>query len=146
MVRFIVFLTLLAAAALYAFRRGGEPEKQVAAVLVGIQLLDMAYHATGAESHYLKVDTFHAFNDAWPLLALVGIALAADRFWTLWVAALQVIAALSHYARASDLSVHPMAYSIMIRLPMWCEVIVLIIGTWNFARRRPERRGAQGPQ
>lgn len=136
MLRFAIFLALLAAAALYAYRRGGTPEKQVAAILIGIQLLDMAYHATGARSGYLEVDAFHAFNDGWPLLALLAVALTADRFWPLWVAALQVIASFSHYARMMDLSVPPMAYAVMIRAPIWLQILVLVLGTWNHARRR----------
>lgn len=139
MVRFIIFLLLLAAATLYAFRRGGTPEKQVAATLVVIELLDMAYHGLGARSHYLTVDAFHAFNDFWPLVVLLAVALTADRFWPLWVAALQVIAAFAHYGRAVDLSVPAMAYSIMIRVPIWLQTSVLLFGTWNYARRREQR-------
>jgi hypothetical protein len=136
MLRFILALVLLAAAALYAFRRGGTPEKQVATILVGIQLTDMAYHWLGGESIYDNVDTFHAFNDGWALLALVAVALTANRFWPLWVAALQVIASFSHYARMVDLSVPPMAYAVMIRVPLWGQIFVLLLGTWNYARQR----------
>jgi hypothetical protein len=139
MLRFAIALTLLAAAALYALRRGGGPEKQVAAILVGVQVLDMAYHALGARSHYLKVDAFHAFNDGWALAAMLAVALTANRFWPLWVAALQVIAGFAHVVRILDLTVPPMAYAIMIRVPLWMQICVLLLGTWNHARRRQAR-------
>jgi hypothetical protein len=139
MVRFIIFLVFLVSAVVYAFRCGGAPEKRVALVLAGIQATDIAYHLAGGDSSYIRLDAFHAFNDAWALIALVAIALNADRFWTLWVAALQLIATFAHYARAIDLSVHQMAYAIMIRFPMWLEVAVLILGTWNFARQQKAR-------
>lgn len=139
MLRFTIALVLLAAAALYALRRGGTPEKQVAAILVGIQLLDMAYHALGARSHYLKVDAFHAFNDGWALVAMLAVALTANRFWPLWVAAFQVIACCAHYVRIMDLTVPPMVYAVMIRAPLWSQIFVLLLGTWNHARRRRGR-------
>lgn len=140
MVRFIAYLALLAAAFAYAMARGGKPEKQVAAVLVGMLVLDNAYHAFGANSDYVGVDTFHAFNDFWSLIAITAIALAADRFWPLWVAALQTIAASSHYVRWAEIEVLPIVYAIMNRLPSWLMVIVLLLGTWNYSRQK--RRAA----
>lgn len=139
MLRFVVFLTLLAAASIYAFRRGGTPEKQVAAVLVGLQMLDNAFHLLGGRSHYREVDPFHVFNDAWPLAALLAVALTANRFWPLWVAALQMIATFAHYARFMDVAAPPMAYSIMTRAPIWIQVLILLLGTWNHDRRNRAR-------
>lgn len=136
MIRYLINLALLGVAVTYALRRGGTPERQVAFVLLAIPLLDGLYHALGAEGEYLQVDFVHAAIDAAALVALVSIALVADRFWPLWAAALQVIAAFSHYARMVDNAAIELNYAIMIRVPFWFQILVLMAGTWNYARRR----------
>lgn len=136
MLRFAFHVSFLLIAVAYAFWRGGRPEKQAAATLLAMLVFDRAYHALGAETGYFEVDVFHVFNDGWALLALLSIALTADRFWPLWIAALQVIAFCAHYVRIADLTVPPIVYAVMIRFPYWLQIAVLLFGTWNFARRR----------
>lgn len=135
--RLAILLILLAAASVYAFRRGGKAEKQIAIILVAIQLLDLSYHhLLGFESRYGHVDAWHAFNDGWALLATLWVALTANRFWPLWIAAFQVMACLAHYVRLIDPEAPVLTYSIMIRAPLWFQVAILAFGTWNFARKR----------
>ena len=136
MLRYAIQVGLLAAVAILAWRRGGQPERQAATVLVAMLLINAAYLVFDGGADYVDVGTFHVFNDGWALAAILAIALTADRFWTLWLAALQVIAALAHFVRMADVTVHPMVYAIMIRAPYWCQIGVLAWGTWNFDRRR----------
>lgn len=139
MLRFTIYLILLAAVVAYAFRRGGRPEKQVAIVLIAMLAFNRAYHALGSPGDYLSADYFYVFNDAWALVALLGVALTADRFWPLCVAALQIIATCAHYVRIADVEILPIVYATMIRLPSWLQIVILLIGTWNYARMRASR-------
>lgn len=135
MLRFAIWFALLAFAVVFALSRGGRPEKQTVAILVAMLLLDRAYHAVAGPSLYLGMDEFHAFNDIWALAAMVTVALTANRFWPLWVASAQVIAVSAHFVRAEDLGLQPIIYAAMTSAPSWLQIVVLMMGTWNFRRR-----------
>lgn len=136
MLRYLIQIGLLTAVTAFAVTRGGKPEKQIAAVLCAMAALDLGFHTiTGAAGEYGEVDTFHAFNDLWSLAAMLAVALRAERFWTLWVAAFQLIAALSHLIRFLDLEMLRIVYAIVIRAPFWMQIMLVGLGTWNFAHR-----------
>lgn len=144
MLRYLVQLGLLAAVTAYAFARGGRPERQIAATLCAMAALDLGFHSvTGAAGEYGKVDAFHTLNDLWALAAMLAVALRADRFWTLWVAAFQLIAALSHLVRFLDVEMLRIVYAIIIRAPFWMQIMLVGLGTWGTARR--SRRSAAQP-
>lgn len=137
MLRLLLMLLLLALASVYAFRRGGKPERQVALILWGMVAFDQLYHLIlRGEGIYAAVDLFHAFNDLWALAAVLFVALTANRFWTLWVASLQIIAALSHFLRLIESEMLTIVYAVIIRFPFWLQIVCLIWGTWNYDRRK----------
>ena len=142
MLRYLLLLGLLSIASTYAVRNGGRPEKQVAAILSAMVALDLGYHGiVGWQTSYDGIDPFHTFNDAWALAAMLAVALTADRFWTLWLTALQVIAATSHLLRVIDSEMLRIVYAVITRFPFWLQILLLIGGTWNHARKRRPRAG-----
>ena len=142
MLRLLLMLTLLGLASVYAFRRGGKPERQVALILWGMVAFDQAYHLlVRSEGIYVAVDPFHTFNDLWALVAIFAVALTANRFWTLWLASLQVIATLSHFLRSIESEMLTIVYAVIIRFPFWLQMAILVWGTWNYDRRK--RRAAE---
>ena len=98
MVRFLLFLTLLSVVAIYAWRRGGWPEKAAATGLVLQVAVDQAYHLLSGTrgGDFTDVHLWHFFLD----LALFGfviyIALRADRFWPLWLGGTMIIMLIAH--------------------------------------------------
>lgn len=111
-------------------------------ILVSIQVTDTLYHAvSGAPGLYRVVDPVHAAIDFAALVAMVWLALRKDRVWTLWLAGLQVIAAMSHVVRATDAVMYPIVYAIIIRGPFWAQILLVGLGTWLHTRR--QRREAQ---
>lgn len=137
MLRYVLAMSLLALVTVYAVRRGGRPERSAAAVLVGIQVVDLLYHTlSGEQGSYHAVDLVHAAIDLAALAAIVWLAIRADRFWTLWLGALQLIAVLAHLIRLLEVGMHPVAYAIFIRGPFWGQMILVALGTWLHARRK----------
>lgn len=146
MLRYVLAMSLLALVTAYAVRQGGKPERNAAAILVGIQVVDLLYHSlSGNQGSYHAVDLVHAAIDLVALAAMVWLALRADRFWTLWLGALQLIAMLAHLIRALEVEMHPVAYAIFIRGPFWGQMTLVALGTWLYARRQRQRREAGQP-
>ncbi|HYN45718.1 MAG TPA: hypothetical protein VES64_03410, partial [Allosphingosinicella sp.] len=80
----VVFSALLISCTAYALRRGGPPEK-VTAILFTLG----AYYTVAALSEsiprFRSVEVEVLIVDLFLLVALVALALRADRFWPLWV-------------------------------------------------------------
>lgn len=143
MTRYVLQLGILLLIAAYATRSGGKPERGAAAILLAMVIFDSIYHALpGQQGIYYDVDFAHAVNDVLALIAMIVLALRADRFWTLWLGALQLIATLSHVIRALEVEMYPIVYAIIIRGPFWGQMIVVVLGTWLYARHQ---RQAAGP-
>jgi hypothetical protein len=127
----------------YAVRQGAKPERTAAAILIGIQVIDRLYHAiSGEPGIYHNVDVAHAAIDIVALSGILWLALISDRFWTLWLGALQLIATLAHLIRLLEVEMYPIVYAIIIQGPFWGQMIVVVLGTWLYARRQ---RQAAGP-
>jgi hypothetical protein len=85
-----IFYAILLACCLYAAFRGGAPEKVGAAIFAIATILStLAMSGRGYRYEWLEEGVF--IVDLATMVALVGLALQANRFWTLWVAALQII-------------------------------------------------------
>lgn len=136
MLRYLIMVTLLLGACVYAWRRGGRPEKGVAAILLGMLASDRLYHMLpGDQGIYDGIDYGHLLIDGSALIAFAAIALKADRFWTLFIGALQIIATMAHVLRGIETEMHPVAYAIIIRVPGWAQIALLYYGIWSFDRR-----------
>jgi hypothetical protein len=136
-IRYLFALALLAAAVLCAWRWGGGPERAVAAVLVGMAVVDPLAHAMmGTLGAYDAVNTIHFLIDAAALAALVAIALKADRLWTLWAASAQLLMALSHVLRILAIPMEERVYAAISRAPSYVLIALLITGVLLHKRRR----------
>lgn len=140
MARYLLQLALLLAVLLFALRRGGRPEKAAAIILVAMAIADPLYHALpGKQGIYDDVDLAHAAIDFGALAAMIAVALRADRFWTLWLGALQLIACLAHVLRAIEADMHAVAYAIIIRGPYWVQIALVGMATTLHLRREAGR-------
>lgn len=130
----------IAAIAIFAFRKGGEPERLVAAVLLAAAGLDVFNHILFGEPAFFLVNPGHLVIDAWSMIALMWVALRANRAWPMWVSAAQIIVVLGHVSKIIELSLVRFGYYAMTQVPLNVQAAALLIGTIAHMRRQ-ERIG-----
>jgi len=129
----IVFPILIIGCCVFALRRGGAPEKIAAIVITlgGLLTVGVISH-TGA---FQSVEIEILLVDLICLLVFIAIALRADRFWPLWVAALQLIGTAGHAASLVDPAIVPRAYAFMITVWGYPMIFLMIAGTCRHRQR-----------
>lgn len=130
----VIFIVLLVMIALLALWRGGAPEKFTSAVMIAGTTATALANASDPLS-FRSVEWQVFWIDLAMLGAFVGIALYADRFWPLWVAALQCIAVAAHAARAFDAAILPIAYWWILGKLAYPMILVLGIGVQRHQHR-----------
>lgn len=135
---YALILTFVLACGYYAFRRGGPPERLAAAIIVGWIVCDAIYHIVFGPSGFASVDPFHIVLDGAQLVAILWLALRANRIWPLWAAAAQLICVSGHVAALIEPGGMQRAYWAMTQLPQYIQLTALLFGAAAHARR--ERR------
>lgn len=136
-----MFVFLLVA----AFKVGDEPERIVAAALMGMLifsginliLFDHSPLSTNIDLGFFIIDGLTA-------AVLIAVALKANRIYTLWMAGFQIIALLAHFARGLTEAISPIAYVILVVGPSYFQIIILTFGIW-LHHRRVRRHGTYRP-
>jgi hypothetical protein len=137
---YVIFDLLLLLSCGYAVWHGGPPERVGAAIYVaGVLLTQLA--ASGAAGRYASVEAGILVVDAAMLLALLGLALHAERFWPLWVTALHGISTAGHVVKLVAPEVIPWAYAFALAFWSYPMLLLLVLGTWQH-RKRLARHGA----
>jgi hypothetical protein len=127
------FLLLTAA---LAWRWGAAPERFCTACLLYMKFIDWPYHwITGQGAILLTVDIGHFLIDLTTGIALYLIAIRANRLFPLWLAALQLIAIFSHFARELSSTIEKHIYAAMIVMPSYLQIIILLTGIALHHRR-----------
>ncbi|WP_375395189.1 hypothetical protein [uncultured Sphingomonas sp.] len=134
MVYIVVFNLIQLLASLYAFLRGGAPERLAGGLLLIAALLTRIFFL-GSVSPYFGIEIGILAVDVVLLVALVMLALYADRFWPIWLAALQALGAGAHIAKAIDPTVVSMAYAILLSVWSYPMVLILAAATLRHQRR-----------
>lgn len=130
----LVYTSLLILCWAYALWRGGAPERIGATVLAIASFLTAA--AIGdARGSFQGVEVGVVLIDILCSLAFVALALRADRFWPLWLAALQVGGTAGHAVKLIDSGVVPRAYAFMLAAWAYPMLVLLVAGTWRHQRR-----------
>lgn len=129
-----VFYAILALCCLFAWLRGGCPEKAGAAIFTIAALLSTAAASAPVERFgSLEAGVFAV--DCAMLLALVALALRAERFWPLWVTALHLIGTAAHAIKLADPSVIRLGYAIALAFWSYPMLALLVLGTWQHQKR-----------
>jgi hypothetical protein len=118
----------------YAFWRGGSPERIGASIFVAAVVLTRVA-VSGAATRYSSIEAGILVVDIATLVALLALALRADRFWPLWVAALQFIGAAAHAVKLVDPNVIRWAYAFALAFWSYPMLFLLALGTWNHQKR-----------
>jgi len=131
-VQFVILVSVAAA----ALRWGAGPERATGLALLYLEFADHAYHAIfGPGIELLRMDLGHATIDATTLVAMLLIGVSANRMYTLWIGALQIIAVQAHLARDLASGMSPIAYAIMFIAPSYFQIALLAGGIWRHRRR-----------
>ncbi|ABD25685.1 hypothetical protein Saro_1240 [Novosphingobium aromaticivorans DSM 12444] len=139
---FLIWLLRLSILAVLAFaaRKGGEPERLVALVLISTSVLDVFNHSMFGQPAFFALDPGHVVIDTWAMIALLWVALQANRGWPIWACAAQIIVVLGHVAKIIDLSLVRYGYFAMTQMPMSIQAVAIFGGTLAHVRRE-ERIG-----
>lgn len=130
----IVFFTLFFASCAYALWRGGAPERAIAC----------AFLVAGLTTPLLDLPELSRFSSvAYGVLAidlllfgaLCLIAVRADRFWPIVVAGLQLVSLLAHLVRLANPELIRPAYSIMLVIWSYPQLLLLVMGTMRHRTR-----------
>ena len=116
--------------------KGAGPERAVASVMLGILVSDRIYHLLfGNVINLMSIDVGHAVIDLAAMIAFIVIALRSNRMYTLWIAALQLVAFNAHLAREMTQAMTPIAYAILYVAPSYFQLVVQGLGLWAHRRR-----------
>lgn len=137
MIRFLVQVVFLVLVFIAAWRAGGKPEKHVACIYVSMLVLDLAGAAVLDDPHagLQESQTYRFVLDLAALVAVVIVSLRYDRWWTLWVGSVQLIAVVAHLLKMTGLSIPPLVYGVMERWPVWIGIALTGLGTLLHWRR-----------
>jgi hypothetical protein len=137
MIRFVLQVVFLALVFAAAWRVGGKPERYMASIyssmlfaaLLGAILLDDIGAGLPPSQNY------RFLLDIAALVAVATVAVLYDRWWTLWVGSVQLIAVTAHVLKLTGLAIHPLVYGVMERWPTWVAIALTGLGTWLHCRR-----------
>lgn len=139
--RFSFQAAIFVGLALAAWKVGGGPEKVLAGVLVWFSAGDAVNHALfAAGTDYSTINAGHVVIEVVALAVSLAVAVFANRMYTLWFAAFQVLAVLAHLAREIVRDIASLAYLMMYVGPSYFQIILLAGGIW-FHHRRERRFG-----
>ena len=138
MTRFLLQVALVCLVFIAAWRAGGRPERLVASIYLAMLAVG-SLHAVAFgpfdQGGYKSFYGFRAALDGAALLAVVFVALRYDRWWTLWVGSVQLIAVIAHILRLIEMPIPLLAFDIMERWPVWMAVLITGVGTFLHARQ-----------
>ncbi|MFD1843287.1 hypothetical protein ACFSAA_07875 [Sphingomonas qilianensis] len=136
----ILFNVLLGASALYAFVRGGAPERVVAVAFIAAAIASYIARPLG-QVRFEDTEFGLLLIDAALLAVLIAVALWANRFWPIWIAAFQLFALLVHIAMLYQQDILPIVYFVVISRIAYPMLGMLLIGT-TLHFQRLQRHGA----
>jgi hypothetical protein len=133
MLHVILFNTALITVCAHALLRGGAPER-IAAILYPVASL---LTVVAAPAWYWPTD-----GVSWGVLgvdlvlfvALVVLALHANRFWPIWASAFQGFALLGHVSVVAAPSIAPVVYATVLAIAGYPMLALLAIGTARHRR------------
>jgi len=134
MIRILVFNLLLLGSCGYAILRGGAPERITGWLLLAATVLT-PLAARGLAVRYVQAEVGIFVVDLALLAALVVVALKADRFWPLVLAAMQLDTTAVHILKLVDADLIRITYALMIAMWSYPMQIILAVATLRHRRR-----------
>lgn len=126
--RMLLFALLLFACTAYALARGGRPERIGAVVMLAGCVLTLEVNSP-LSVRYASVEIAIMIVDASMLLIFAALALLTDRYWTLWVTALQLLVVLAHVAKLADPVMLRNGYGFVMAVWSYPQLLAIALGT-----------------
>lgn len=126
-----------------AWRWGGAPERWLSLSFLATMVMPVyvVWWLFPDRSGGDPVMPVYLLADAVATVLFVNIALRANRNYPLWVAGFQLVALGSHMVQLLDVSVTPLALTVLITGPSYCQLLLILGGFVRHVRR--ERRFGQ---
>jgi hypothetical protein len=134
MTRIQFFLTLFVTINAFAAIWGGRPERLTVLIFVPGFLLS-ALVLSPLSQRYANVEFGTFLVDFAMLVAFVILALNAERYWPLWMSAMQAIQVISHLPIIFIPELLPQAYGAVIAIWSYPMLALLAIGTFRHQQR-----------
>lgn len=143
MIHVVAFNLFLAICLIYSLQCGGAPEKaamlsQVAAAALTITAIFALPRSANFDSFALALGVV----DLGLLVALTGIAMRANRLWTIVLAGLQLSTMVVHLSKVLFPALPAASYGIFAQFWAWPMLLTTAIGTHRH-RMRVRRFGAE---
>jgi len=135
----IVYLGLLVTCCLYALARGGTPERVAVAMLVTAVAASIWMPSTGSHRFY-QLELGMLAIDSCLFLSITGLALKAQRYWTMWLAAVKLNTVITHLLILSP-TLPPWSYAMANAAWSYPSPLLIAIGAIRH-RQRLKRYGA----
>lgn len=134
MLRIYLFNVFLILVSLYAVFRGGMPERitGMALVLAGLATFSLQ---GAAPNLFYRVEFGVFLIDLLLFGVLLATAIHADRWWTLWVAAMQGLGTGAHLVKALNPDTMRVVYAILSAAWSYPIILLLLAGTIRHGRR-----------
>lgn len=124
-----IYLLLLVVCCLYASIRGGAPERWGVGILVAAVILSLLTPPSGPV-RFASMEVGFLIVDSAMLVAVVALALRADRYWPMLMAAVLCDTVVTHLLMLSPLLM-PYSYSVMIAAWSYPSPIILFVGAFR---------------
>jgi len=129
-----IYYVLLVFCWMYALLRGGLPERIGATIVaVGSTLTVAALSSMAIRFGSVEIGVF--LVDLACLVAFLFLSLRAERYWPLWVTALQIIGIAAHAVKLADPDVIRRAYAIALAFWGYPMLLLIVLGTWRHQQR-----------
>ena len=128
------FISLLVGICGYALWRGHRDER-IAATACLAATIATRFVIPPDYSRYYNIEIGLLIIDLAMLATFTFIALRTDRFWPLWVAALQLTMTFAHVLKAVQLDLLPKAYAAAVIFWSYPILLILAVATWRTHRR-----------
>ena len=119
----------------WAFAQGDAPERWAGTVLSAAVLAAVVVSAFGQPDDYRGVILVYLIGDSLVFLALIPLAMRANRIYPIWLLAAQLIAVAMHFQRELVPGIHPLAYFVLVHGPSWVQVAAFAAGMTAHRRR-----------
>ncbi len=133
--RMALFALLLFACTFYALARGGRPERIAAVTMFVGCFLTLAMNSP-LSVRYASAEIAILAVDAVMLGIFATLALRSDRYWPLWVTALQLLVVLAHVAKLIDPEMLRNGYGFVMAVWSYPQLLAIALGTRAHDRER----------
>lgn len=128
----VIFNLMLALVCGYALWRGGAPERIAALLFAGAAAMT---YASMYSYGFRAISGLYLLLDLGLFVAIGLLSLWADRFWPMWVAALQLVVLAGHGVRATHPELLPFIYYVATAKLAYPMILLLAIGTIRHRER-----------